>query len=218
MKTESLNTIYSKIDKQISLVESYTEIKGLSFIIKACRLKPYDYVFSKRNHNIILNKWWFDEFGNSLKLTGKRLSIIYNDLKLSDKQIINTDLYIGLTIENVLKISTLLYICYGLEEDLYTPFYHINFLGIDGYLRSYLYIYGNLDKISPLTLGIKNLKAIASHKDIKYFNSFSKKENNVLPCSDTKQWVCSLPAHDNFLQQMKKDHPVIYNLFKESKI
>jgi hypothetical protein len=216
MKTESLDTIYSKIDKQISLVESYTEIKNLSFIIKSCRLKPYNYLFNKRNHNIILNKWWVDEFGNSLKLVGKRVYFIFNDLKVNHQDIVNTDLYSGLTIPNLIKISKLIYISYGIEEDFYQPYYHISLLGIDNYLRSYLYAYDQLESVAPLSLGIKNLKIIAAHKDIKYFSSFSKKENSLLPCTNAKQWISSIPAHSNFIQEMKKDHPVIYNLFKET--
>jgi hypothetical protein len=125
-------------------------------------------------------------------------------------------LYSGLTIENVVKISKLVYICYGIEEDLNQPYYHINFLGLDNYLRSYLYAYGNIESVAPLSLGIKNLKIIASYKDIKYYSSFSKKENSLLPCINPKQWISSIPAHSNFIQEMKKDHPIIYNIFKET--
>lgn len=216
MKTQSLENIYSKINKQISLVESYTEIKDLSFIIKSCRLKPYDYVFKKKNHNLVLNKWWFDEYGHSLKLNGKRLEIIYNDLNLNQENIVNTDLYSGLSINKVLKISKLVYICYGLDEDFYNPFYHINFLGVDNFLRSYLYLYNDVDSIAPLSLGLKNLKVLATHKDIKYYMSFIKKENSPVPCINPKQWISCLPAHDHFIQEMKKDHPIMYEIFKES--
>lgn len=216
MKTQSLENIYSKIDKQISLVESYTEVTNLSFIIKSCRLKPYDYVFKKKNHNLVLNKWWFDEYGNSLKLSGKRVEITFNDLKLNRDNIVNTDLYSGLSITNVLKISKLVYICNGLEEDFYSPYYHISFLGIDNFIRSYLYLYDTVEMVSPLSLGLKNLKILSSHKDIKYYTAFTKKENSLLPCTNPKQWVSCLPAHDHFIQEMKKDHPIIYQIFKES--
>lgn len=216
MKTQSLNSIYHNINKQIALVESYTEIKGLSYIIKSCRLKPYDYLFKKKNPNLILHKWWVDEYGNSFKLNGKRIELTFNDLKVNKNNLVNTDLYSGLSISNVLKISKLAYINTGIDEELYQKYYHINLLGIDNYLRSYLYMYDSLESIAPLTLGIKNLKLLTHHKDIKYFLTFKKKENNPLPCLQPEQWISSLPAHQDFIQEMNKHHPVIYNIFKET--
>mgnify|MGYP001586832126 CR=1 FL=1 len=216
MKTQSLNSIYHNISKQISLVESYTEIKDLSYIIKSCRLKPYDYLFKKKSPNLILYKWWVDEYGNSFKLNGKRVELTFNDLKVNKNNLVNTDLYSGLSIDNVLKISKLAYINTGVDEELYQKYYHINLLGIDNYLRSYLYMYDNLESIAPLTLGIKNLKLLAHHKDIKYFLTFKKKENNPIPCLQPEQWISSLPAHQDFIQEMNKHHPVIYNIFKEN--
>lgn len=215
MKTQSLNSIYHKINKQISLVESYTEVEDLAYIIKACRLKPYDYLFKNKNPNLILHKWWVDEYGNSFKLNGKRIELTFNDLKINQSNLINTDLYSGLLISNVLKMSKLIYINTGLDEEVYQRFYHINFLGIDNYLRSYLYMHDQLESIPPLTLGMKNLKLLAHHKDIKYFLTFKKKENNPVPCLQPEQWISSLPAHQDFIQEMNKHHPVIYNLFKE---
>lgn len=216
MKIYNLSTIYSKINKQISLVEAYTDLPGFANIIKACRLKPCDYVFGSKNSNIILQNWWFDEYSNSLKLVNKKIKITYNDLKLNKSNIINTDLYSGLSIDNVIKISKLIYICAGIDEEFYQPCYHITFLGIDNYLRSYLYMYGSLNKIAPLTLGIPNLKLLNDHKDIKYFSNFSNKKINPIPCLQPETWISCLPVHNNFMQEIKIKHNIIYNLLKEN--
>ena len=42
MKSPSLDRFYLQISKAILLAASFTEIEELSFIIKSCRLKPYD--------------------------------------------------------------------------------------------------------------------------------------------------------------------------------
>jgi len=54
MKNPSLDSVYNSLNKHILLAESYTEIKKLAFIIKACRLKPYDY-FNSQFHEIRKN-------------------------------------------------------------------------------------------------------------------------------------------------------------------
>ena len=58
-----LNLIINSSAAQILLVQSYTEIPELSFIIKSCRLKPYSYFFKEQSNKIILYSWWFDECG-----------------------------------------------------------------------------------------------------------------------------------------------------------
>src|SRR5271166_4318481 len=138
MRSPSLERLHAKLSRQIKLVESYTELAGMEFIIKACRLKPYDYVFKGRDSKLILHRWWFDEFGNSLMID-KKVKIIYNDLLLDRKLIISTDLYYGLSLDRVAKMSKLVHLVGGKDEDLYQDCYLLTFLGIDDHLRSYLY-------------------------------------------------------------------------------
>src|SRR5271167_2680415 len=99
MRSPSLEFFYAKTEKLITLTESYTEQEHLAFIIKACRLKPYDYVFNGRGNKLVLHRWWFDEYGNSLELVkNKTIKLTFGDLRLDRKQIISTDLYYGLSL------------------------------------------------------------------------------------------------------------------------
>ena len=152
MRSPSLEFIHAKIEKSIKLIAAYTKNAELEFIIKACRLKPYDYIFKERKDKTILYDWWFDEFGNSLILNDKKISLIYNDLKLDKKKIVNTDLYFGLSLKKITKMSKLVYIIAGKDDDEYRDFYLITLLGIDDHLRSYLYMYDEWQQVSPLLM------------------------------------------------------------------
>jgi len=199
MKSPSLDTLYYQLNKHMLLAQSYTEINELFFIIKSCRLKPYSYVFEDRSPKLILHRWWFDEFGNSFKITtNKRIKIIYNDLALDKDSIICTDLYYGFSIEKVAKISKLGYFCWGKDEDFQKDCMMVAFLGIDNYLRTYLYTCGEWQQVSPLLLGLKNLKLIGKNKDIKYFQKLPIKENVPIPCNSAEAWLSFLPPHQDF--------------------
>ena len=205
MKSLSIESIYYKLNRNILLAQSYTEIPELSFIIKSCRLKPYSYFFENKTNKITLMRWWFDEFGNSLKITKKKiLKVIQGDLSLDKSKIICTDLYYGLSLDKAIKISKLAYLCYGQDEDEYQDCLLMSLLGIDNYLRTYLYMYGDWRHISPLLIGIKNLKLIAKHTDIQYFHEFSIKENAGLPCQEARIWLTCLPANTEFLKTLEK--------------
>src|SRR5574338_63292 len=180
MRSPSIEWLHAKIDKHIKLVAGYTEVPELEFIIKACRLKPYDYIFEEKTSKMILYKWWFDEFGNSLVVDKyKRPQIIVNDLRLDRKKIIGTDLYYGLSLDKITRMSKLVHLVHGKDEDLCEDCCIITFLGIDEHLRSYLYWYGEWQQVSPLVVGLAGLKTIASRLDIKHYQQLGKKENSA---------------------------------------
>jgi hypothetical protein len=211
MKSLSLESIYAKLHRNILLAESYTEIPELSFIIKACRLKPFSYFFENKTNKLTLITWWFDEFGNSLKITkNKRLKVIQGDLSLDRSKIICTDLYQGLSIDKTIKMSKCAYFCYGQDEDIYQDCLLVSLLGIDNYLRTYLYMYGDWKRVSPLLIGIKNLKLIARHTDIQYFHEFTIKENTGLPCQEARVWLTCLPAKTEFLKILEKQCSIAF--------
>lgn len=213
MKSPSIEWLHAKIDKQIRLAESYTEVDGLGFIIKSCRLKPYDYVFEERVNKIILQDRWFDEFGNSLSIKKKKIQITYNDLTLDKSKITCTDLYYGLSLDKVSKMSKLVHLVAGKDDDLYQDCFLLTFLGIDDHLRSYLYWYGEWQTVSPLIMGIKNLKAIAERTDIKYFQQIENKENSAIPCILGSAWLSSLPPSQSFLNTIKQQYDVLLPIF-----
>lgn len=192
------------------MVQSYTELKTLEFIIKACRLKPYSYVFEERTKNIVLYRWWFDEFGNSLEITKKkRIRLIFNDLRLDKKKIISTDLYYNLPLTSVAKISKLVYVYAGKDEDLHQDCYLISFLGMDEHLRTYLYWFGEWQQISSLWIGMKHLNLLVANKDIKYFKTLPKSEDTLIPCHSARIWLSYLPANKDFLGIIKKQHELL---------
>lgn len=214
MKSPSIEWLHAKLEKQIKLAQSYTEINELEFIIKACRLKPYNYVFEGRNNELILHRWWLDEFGNSLKIVKKQINIIYNDLNLDRSKIICTDLYYNLLINKIVKMSKLVYICYGKDDDLYQDCFLITFLGIDNHLRTYLYLYGKWEQVSPLLIGMNHLKLLNEHIDIKYFEELENKKKSTLPCVLEQTVVSYLPPSNNFVDLIKKQHEPLFKIIK----
>lgn len=219
MKSPSLDTLYTQINKHILLAQSYTEINELAFIIKSCRLKPYLYVFEDKDKILKLHKWWFDEFGNSLKIDkNKRIKLTYNDLSLKIDKINSTDLYYGLSINKIAKISKLAHCCFGKDEDLYENCAIITFMGLDNYLRSYMLLYGRWQQISPLLLGIHNLKVIAQNIDIKYFHELKNKENVPAHCISAGAWLTFMPPSKEFLTLLNKQHEAVYPIFNTEDI
>jgi len=198
MKNPSIDKLFSHLEKQILLAQSYSEVEELAFIIKACRLKPIEYL-NERSSKIVLYRKWIDEFGNSLFINNnKRIKITINDLNINRKEIVCTDLYYGLSLEKVSKISKLGFFCWGKDEDTQKDCMLASFLGIDSYLRTYIYSYGEWNQYSSLMLGMRALKFLAKNKDIKYFQSVPAKNVPPLPCHMSEAWLTFLPAHKDF--------------------
>jgi hypothetical protein len=214
MISHSIEWIHSKLDRQIGLAQSYTDIDSLGFIIRACRLKPYDYIFKERDNRIILHRWWFDEFGNSLVLRGKKPNIIYNDLRLDMDKIPSTDLYRGLSLDRTVKMSKLAYLIFGKDEDFHQDCCLIALLGIDNHLRSYLYLDGWM-QVSPLLMGMKNLKLLAEQVGIKYFHQIKNKENSVIPCVSEQAYISCLPAGPSFNEVLRKECEMLAPFFED---
>ena len=216
MKSLSLEAIHLNINKIILLAESYTECSSLSFIIKACRLIPINYL-KDRDPKIILHRHWIDEYGNSLKIIkNKKIRLIYNDLSLDKSKLYCTDLYYGLSLENVIKISKLAFICAGFDEDTLDKVYYITLLGIDNHFRTYFYD-GEWQQISTLHIGMSNLKLIAKKSDIKYFLEFNNLKNMPYPCNRASQWLTILPASTSATEAIGKEFPELARLFMSQK-
>jgi hypothetical protein len=212
MKSPSIDLLYIQLNKHILLAQSYTEIKQLEFIIKSCRLKPYTYMFEGKDKTLVLHRWWFDEFGNSFKIDKKKIKIIYNDLSLNREKIICTDLYSGFSMNKIAKISKLVYICAGKDDDLYNEYFIVTFLGIDNYLRSFMYLHNEWQQISPLLLGMKVLKTIARNSGMT--TGFKALKNKNIPsCINSEAWLTSLPVSDIFLELVTKRCETLNNIF-----
>lgn len=215
MKTQNLDKLYIQLDRHIRLVEAHLEIKGLSSVIKAIRLKPYSYFFTEKTDKLVLFNKWFDEFGNTLEINKKKIYIKYNDLSLDHNKIISTDLYYGLAINQIVKMSKLAYLIVGKDEDLYQDCYVLTLLGIDNYLRTYVYMYDQWNQVASLLLEIETLITIMHNSDITYFRELDNKEKLPVPCVPTKTWLVSLPASVSFLSQIK-DYNKLTIIFSSS--
>ncbi len=218
MKSFSIKSLHDKLKKNINLAESYSEIKEIGFIIRSCRLKPYDYVFKDRNHTYKLYKIWFDEFGNFLKiLKRKKIEFAYNDLSIERQKLISTDLYYGLSLDKQLKISKLAFIFTGKDEDLDLECNFVALLGLDDYLRCFMYLYDEWVQVSPLLLGIKNFKILFKNLDVKYFIEV-KNKNYPIPCNSCKSWITSLPVPDKLVTELDRETKnIIPEFFPERK-
>jgi len=216
MKSPSLESLYATLHKHMLMVESYTEIPNITFLFKACRLKPHSYFFEKKNNKIVLYTRWFDEFGNSFKLLkNRKLQIIYGDLSIDQDRLVCTDLYYGLDLKKIAKISKFAYISCGIDEDTYQDCILISMLGIDNYFRTYLYLYGYWQQVSTLLLGTKNLKIIAKNLDINYYKALSNTENIRLPCSEAQTWLTSLPIKEDFFQTLEKQCGIVSSIIEQ---
>jgi|SRR5579864_1551710 len=215
MRSPSIEWLHAKLDRRIRLASSYTDVPELEFIIRACRLKPYDYIFEEKGTKISLHKWWFDEFGNSLDIIkSKKIRIVYNDLRLDRKSVICTDLYAGLSLDRVAKMSRLAYIIVGKDEDEYQDCCLLTFLGLDEHLRTYLYWQGEWQQVSPLLLGMKDLKNLASKLDVKHYQMTENKEISAIPCISSQTWLSYLPPSPAFLSELNKQSEMLAGILK----
>ncbi len=212
MKSISIENLYNKIDKKILLVESYTEYKDLSFIIKMSRLKPSSLLVDNKL-SLTLDKKWYDEFGNSLNLIkNKKFKIIEDDLSIDRAKIVCSDLYDNLPIHKIAKVSKLVYFLSGKDEDFQEDYLIIAFLGIDNYLRVYYLYAGQLAMCSPLNLGMKVLKSIVENRDLKLYLELNNKDVVLFPCANQKSWVSFWPASKQLLEIISKENELFSQL------
>jgi hypothetical protein len=207
---------YQKINSEVNLVSSYLEDKIIKEIIIKCRLKPYQYN-AQFGRKLILRRHWVDEFGNSLLLEGNKIKIIENNLSINQEEIKNTDLYQGLEIDKIAKISKLAHLYYGKDEDALEDCLIVTFLGIDNYLRTFCWYQFEWQRFSPLSLGIKNLKKIIENEDIKLFKKINSSETVIYPCLKKEEWILSLPMHKFFWEETELTKKQLYFLGDEHK-
>jgi len=213
MKKPGIDQLYISLDRHIKLVKGYTEIPELPFIIKSCRLKPVEYVFEGVRKLVLMRKW-YDEFGCTLNLVGKTPIITRNDLSIDRSKLICTDLYYGLSLPKIAKMSKLVHICEGIDEDKFEETYFLTFLGIDNYLRSYLYLWGEWEAVSPLLLGMEMLTFIARNNE----NGYVRKKNNSksfpMACVKGTSCLTYLPMHERLLVNLVKKHEILGEIFR----
>jgi hypothetical protein len=197
-------------------VSSYLEDDSYNFIIHACRLKPYAAIFEKLDRKTEFHWWWLDEYGNSLKIIGKDVKIIMNDLLINKSKLVCTDMFAGLTLKQISENSKLAFILIGKEEDTDTEHFIVSFLRNDNFLQTYIYIFGVWELYPSLILGKKILTEIHKYVD----SNGSVKLNNslidpVFPVSNFNCWITKWPAEQTFISNLGNDF-LVRNIMKEN--
>jgi hypothetical protein len=112
-------------------------------------------------------------------------------------------------------MSKLVHLISGKDEDVYQDCAALTFLGIDEHLRSYLYWYGEWQQVSPLIMGLRSLKTIANHIDIKHYHQLGNKENSAIPCVSGEAWLSYLPASPAFVTDLNKQSEMLAAILKQ---
>jgi hypothetical protein len=115
--------------------------------------------------------------------------------------------------ERVVKMSKVAYLYAGKDEDMYQDCYLLSLLGEDNHLRCYLYWYGEWQQVSPLLMGMKHLKILASNLNLGSFRRI-KSQNTWLPCLSPQAWLTSLPVGKDFLEIIKRGHEPLLPILK----
>jgi hypothetical protein len=206
----NLDHYYLDIEDKILAVAAYTENKNAEQILKICRFKPYP-IQPKRSLHKSLYRYWVDEYSNSIEIKNKRLNITLNDLKINKKNIISTDIYKGLDISKIYKISKLMYIFKGTELDFKTNHYILSFMGIDNYLRTYSYCYDEWSQIPSIYLGINVLNSIIDNLDIQFFKNFNFKNKIIFECDNQQAILGKIPISKFFNDELRNEYNFILN-------
>ena len=214
LQSSNIESIHATLDRHIRLIAAYSEMPELNFIIRSARLKPYHFL-KKYNPKLKLYDWWIDEYGNSLTISkNKKIEITLNDLRIDRSSLTCTDLYQHIGIDKVVRISKLLYYSKGIEEDFNSECISLNFLGIDNFLRNYIYIYDKWEQYSSLVLGSDTLKNIANNQDIKIFTKLKSKISAPYTCTDTESWIGLLPATKEFVGLIREKNDFLIDVLK----
>ena len=119
MANISIEEFYFKIQKHINLVADYSGYNYLPLIIKACRLKPVKILeqgFKTEFKSTKLFKEWIDEYNCFYEvIKEKRIKLQF---KLNELKNVNTDLYYGLSLKSISKISKLAFFFDYKDPDL----------------------------------------------------------------------------------------------------
>ena len=170
----TIEELYDKIDKSLLLLTGHLEDDHIVPIIRMCRLKPY-VLWNEKGWDARVYRQWIDEYGNSLYVgRDKKLVIKLNDITLQRDRIRCSDLYDGLSIDKVMRISKLVGVA-NIKREL------VGFLGIDGYLRCFV----DGEQCSGLLFGLPRLRRFAKNKDMLGYTS------------SKDGWFASLPMNES---------------------
>lgn len=210
---DNLTEFYSKIEKDIRLIAAYVQLKQVKQIIPFCRLKPYQSVYQKHSHMTKLHKQWVDEYGNLVIFKQKKMDVVRNDVALN-KAIIS-DFYQGLSVDKISLISKLALIEVAKDDVSLQDYFVVSLLGIDNYLRTFVYLMGEWQYYPSCYLNFEVLRDIVT---------FSKMNNNfvqlnhtnvIYPTVFSKSWITSWPPNQDFVKILSSHSEKLINQLKE---
>lgn len=201
MRSLTYEELLSLKKKEAKLASIVFKDPNIEKIIHLCRLKPLNI---RVNSKIEIHSVWVDGFGNSLNLSKRDKKIIQYDLSIKHDDSLDSDLYSKLTILNTSKISRLTYFLIGKEEDLKSDHAILAFVGIDGVLRCFSFIYNEWIRVPPLLLGYKTLRLISKNMLIKNIKVFNSSCDILFPCSKQISYMTKWPPPENFKKKLSE--------------
>jgi hypothetical protein len=183
----------SKITKLeiANLTASYLEDKTVAEIIMYCNLEP------KRERSYFEfkpNSSWVDSYGCQIYLKKNKKEVLFTNINLIN----NYDIYAGLNLDQLLKITDKICIVKGIDEDFNKEFVYYNCLCVDKKIRSYLVYNEKIYKTSPLYLGYEALYEFIKNKNIIHW--YSKESNIFIPCLNQKIYYSCYPLPKDLLE------------------
>jgi hypothetical protein len=212
-QTKSVDKFYLTFDKSIALTSAYLEDPSIDFIIRSCRMKPYDIIYKEYNKKIKFHSKWVDENGNTLEIIKKKVSISNNNINLDKSLLVKTDIYENLPIYKIAKISKFAFFIFGKDEDLLEDHTIMTFLGLDGFFRSYCLLFGQWTKIPTTYLGLNFLKLIFQNLDLKRFVEV-KLKNKPYPCKRSRGFLSSMPACPEMVRLIRDISEPTFDILK----
>lgn len=203
MKTKDggVESFYHRINRSILIVKDYTEIRYLDKLLQMLRLKPYDFIFSTEK-KLQLRRYWIDEQGNSLFITeDKKIEISICDLSIDRNKLVGTDLYSGLSVNKIYSISKMVFIFTARDEEQHDHFI-VALLGIDNFLRLFVFTSGEWKVCPELCLGQNLLKNISRNTKIRRFKPLRLKETIIRPCTSERAWLTCIPIPDELKREL----------------
>lgn len=217
MTSINIERFYDTFEKHVILTSAYTDKKHLGSILMMCRMKPYDIIFGSFTKKVILYRRWIDEYGNSLKIQkDKKVMVRLNDLTIDKSKITQTDLYGQVSMEQTARISKLVYFLNGRDEDQHGQHTVLSFLGIDNFLRTFVFIFGEWRRYPSIFLGMQALTDIATNSDVKYYKELKGKKAIIYPCDVQKSWISYWPCKD-FVSILRDQNESVLSLLNIKK-
>jgi hypothetical protein len=142
-KSVDIYSLYDRLDRSIKVLSANIKDKNMIHLIKACRYKPLKFLSNKKTNELLYTDW-IDEFNHVISFSKKRgrFTQFKDYYYLNAERNITTDMYYGLDVYKIHKISTRVYCVTGFSEIDDSLNIYLCFLGIDGFLRAFWYFDG----------------------------------------------------------------------------